>query len=340
MEVLEQRHALHKESTASRGAAVRIRREFAGKLRGLLRRGPTWLAVMHLVLHAGLAVGAAALTAWVLRRDAVLGWVLYPVTAIFIATRLRALGNMLHEASHFALVGDRDANIKLGHLLAILDFSSYDLYTRDHITHHVHLGDPEKDLDFAPRRRFGFDDPSSPFVLKHLLLPLTLFHVPSYLRPIFFRREDGRVVQLGRAAWLAILVGTGVVAGGWNLLLFFVIPYLTSYQVLRYWSDALDHAGIITDPEELYRARNHVLPGRFLNWLIFPRNDEYHLVHHLFPGVPTRSQPAVHRLLLSDPEYAGLEHRFTGFFTSGRVPSNVIPLRSSSTQERRRSGDA
>ena len=41
-----------------------------------------------------------------------------------------------------------------------------------------------------------------------------------------------------------------------------------------------------------------------LRWMFFPRNDCYHLVHHLFPHIPARHLGASHQLLTRDALYA------------------------------------
>ncbi|MCP3138677.1 fatty acid desaturase family protein [Pyxidicoccus xibeiensis] len=269
-------------------------------------------ALAHLGLHVALGVGAALATAAVMRWQPVAGWVLYPLAAFFIGTRFRALGNMLHEACHGMLVRGKRRNRVLGHVLAIIDLTALEPYTREHFTHHLHLGDPVKDLDFVPRRRFGFADPGRPFLRHHLLRPLLLVHLPAFLRPVLFHRTDPWTVTLARWGFVAGLVALaqwGI--GWWAFLLFYALPYLVPYQVIRYWSDAVDHAGIIGSADEFHRSRNHLLPWAPLHRVFFPRHDQYHLTHHLFPAVPTAFQGHVHELLMHDPDYAAREHAFT-----------------------------
>ncbi len=269
-------------------------------------------AVAHLGLHIALGVVAALATATLTRAWPVAGWGLYPLAAFFIGTRFRALGNMLHEACHGMLVRGKRRNRMLGHVLAIIDLTALEPYTREHFTHHLHLGHPVKDLDFVPRSRFGFADPGRPFLRDHLLRPLLLVHLPSFLRPVLFHRTDPWKVTLARWSFLAGLAALAHWGIGWRaFLLFYALPYLLPYQVIRYWSDAVDHAGIVASEDEFHRSRNHLLPWAPLNTLLFPRDDAYHLTHHLFPAVPTAYQGHVHALLMHDPDYAAREHSFT-----------------------------
>jgi fatty acid desaturase len=253
------------------------------------------------------------------------GWALYLPVLFFIGTRFRAIGNMLHEASHGMLVQGKRENRFLGHLLAILDFTVLEHYTEEHFSHHRHLGLPGKDLDFLGREKFGFARRDGGFVWKHLVRPLALLHVPTFLRPVLWSKADPWRVSACRLLFLLGLVGLALAIGGEPFLLYYVLPYTTAYQVIRYWSDAVDHAQIIAEPDEFERSRNHAFSWAPLNWIVFPRADAYHLVHHLFPAVPTPHQQRVHELLLKEPLYAARDHSVAQFFSrSGGVPDEPL----------------
>ncbi|HEX5744900.1 MAG TPA: fatty acid desaturase [Archangium sp.] len=297
----------------SSSEAARLRAKYAREVARLGNHAHSKAAGLgHLAFHIGLGVGAAVAAHALLNANPVVGGCLYPLVAFFIATRFRALGNMLHEACHGMFVRGKRANRVFGHVLAIIDLTALEPYTREHFTHHQHLGDPVKDLDFVPRRKFGFAEPTEHFARRHLLKPLLLGHLPSFVRPVLWSRTDPWPVTLGRWAFLAGLLALAQWGIGWkNFLLFYGLPYFVAYQVIRYWSDAVDHAGIIGEADEFHRSRNHIFRWGLLNRVLFPRNDQYHLTHHLFPAVPTTAQGRVHALLLSDPEYADRPHAFS-----------------------------
>lgn len=296
-----------------RSEAARLRATYA---REVSRMGnyahSTAGGIGHLAFHIGLGVAAAVATHALMETSPVVGWCLYPLVAFFIATRFRAIGNMLHEASHGMFVRGKRANRFFGHVLAILDLTALEPYSREHFTHHKNLGHPEKDLDFVSRRKFGFAEPTEHFTRRHLLRPLLLVHLPTFVRPVLFSRTDPWPVTLGRWAFVAGLLALAQWGIGWkSFLLFYGLTYFVAYQVIRYWSDAVDHAGVIGEVDEFQRSRNHIFRWGLLNRVIFPRNDQYHLTHHLFPAVPTTLQGKVHALLLSDPEYADRPHTFS-----------------------------
>ncbi len=261
--------------------------------------------VVSLAGHVAVWIGAAWGSSHVLAQRPVAGVIVYVAALFVIGSRFRAIGNMVHETCHRTLVRGARANVIIGHLLSFVDFTDYETYCREHFSHHRYLGDPERDRDFRPRKRL-FDAPGST-AWKHLIRPLLLLHVPSYVDPVIYRAADPPWVRLARVVYLTSLVALGAYVVGWaHLVLYYLVPYLTAYQMFRYWSDAADHAGLMDQPDPFDRTRNHDLP--LLNWLVFPHNDQFHLVHHLYPAVPTTSFVAVHQLLLADPEYAQRQH--------------------------------
>jgi fatty acid desaturase len=291
--------------------ANRIRHIFNTAIKRHYERRSTMMAVITLVAHVGSSVVAAIVAHHVSSTQPDIISITVAFVAVFwIGTRFRALANMMHECAHGILVPVGRHNRMLGHLLGVIDFTAFERYVLEHRTHHVYLGDSEKDLDFAPRARFRFAEPITGHGLRHLLTPLFLLHMPYYLRPVLFDRSDALVTRIGRLGYLAGLACLAHFVIGWpGIALYFVLPYATTYQMMRYWSDAADHAGVVAASDEFERTRNHALPWGVLNAIIFPRSDAFHLIHHLFPNVPTHHYADVHQVLLRDPRYAARRHR-------------------------------
>lgn len=331
---------------ANMDTVMRLRRDYGAKVLqscGRLRASRTswegwevWGALWSLFLHVGIA-GVAAGVGFAAAQNAAhkgsLGewsscarfFSCYVFAVMVVGSRMRALGNMLHEASHRSLSRSVRVNDALGHLLAAIDFQSFQNYRREHLSHHLYLGTVERDLDFQRTRAFGFATRVASPWKTHIGGALKLRHLPAFLRPVLWSREDGpRVTLLRLLGYVAVVLGL-TLASGWQVFfLVFVIPYITSYQVFRYWSDAFDHGSLLAEEDEFLRSRNHAFLffedkgvfarkfGLFLSYvanaLIFPRNDAYHLTHHLFPSVPTRLLPEAHRILLQDSLYAARNH--------------------------------
>lgn len=292
-------------SRPDRSPPSHMRARNLAAVRPYMRPPRAWRFAAALALHVGLWLGAAWCSARLLAGGAAAGALGYAGALLVIGSRFRAIGNMVHETCHRTLVRGARANIVIGHLLSFVDFTDYETYCSEHRSHHRYLGDPERDRDFRPRKRLF--EASGPALWKHLVRPLLLVHVPSYIDPVIYRAADPRWVRGARVAYLAGLFALGAFVIGWDqLALYYLIPYLTTYQMFRYWSDAADHAGLMDRPDPFARARNHDLP--LFNWLLFPHHDQFHLVHHLFPAVPAPSLSAAHAALMADPEYAARPH--------------------------------
>jgi fatty acid desaturase len=92
---------------------------------------------------------------------------------------------------------------------------------------------------------------------------------------------------------------------------------------MNYWTDCMDHAGLVASEDELDSSRNIVAPG-LVRWLLFPRSDCFHLVHHLFPHIPARHLESCHRLLEWDNDYAS--RRNATRRAEGVVQSKATPV--------------
>ena len=247
--------------------------------------------VGHLLLSSGI-------TAWT-----VLGAILL---AVFMATRLRGLNNIVHECSHFTFTSHRQDNVRLGSICASAVLSCYHDYRDEHLSHHAHLGDYDHDMDLAGIEAMRIHEPLTPAnILRHLSNPFWGRHLPYYLNPNLSPRD-------GEGYW-ALKVGLVAAAFAFTLwqpvsgMFMVLLPYLFLYPTLNYWTDCLDHAGVVGAEDELDASRN-VLAPKLLRVIFFPRNDCFHLVHHLFPHIPARHLEASHKVLSEDAFYQEKEN--------------------------------
>lgn len=219
----------------------------------------------------------------------------------FIGTRLRGFNNIVHECSHFTFVEKREDNVLLGSICASLVLSCFKDYREEHMTHHMHLGDYDKDMDLHGIRDLRIEDPLTPrVILRHLVTPFLGLHLPYYLGANL-SDSDGRHFQVMKIAIIALAAAFLIVDPLTAILLVWA-PYVLAYSAINYWTDCIDHGGLIENDDALQSSRNVTVPGA-MRWLLFPRNDCYHLVHHLFPGVPAAHLSSCHEKLLAHPAY-------------------------------------
>lgn len=228
-------------------------------------------------------------------------YIVLPIILFFMATRYRGLNNIIHECTHFTFSEDKAQNFTLGSIAAALIFASYTTYRDEHLTHHAHLGDFEQDLDFKHRKIFGFDRDLTPsMILRHILTPVLGLHMRHYFG-LDLSARDGRayqVLKLGILAATAIAFYIDPIATS----LLIIIPFAWIFSSVNYWTDCVDHAGVITKSDALEQSRNISIP-KWLRVILFPRNDSFHLIHHLFPGIPSRHYDAAHEVLMEDARY-------------------------------------
>ena len=278
-----------------------VRQRFVKKFRALSvnsRRVSLFIVASYVIqVVAAIAIGYAELQQPLTPASGLL----VALLALFIATRLRGFNNIVHECSHFAFTRRREDNARFGSFCASMVLGSFSDYRDEHITHHAHLGDYDKDMDLHGIRDLRLEEPLTPrTILRHVVRPLLGLHLPYYLRANLSGRDGAgfRAMKIGLiAAAVAFLFVDPLAA-----LLLVWLPFVWIYPSINYWTDCIDHAGIVHSGEELEASRNFRTP-RLLRALAFPRNDCFHLVHHLFPQVPSQHLEACHEAMLADPDY-------------------------------------
>ena len=284
----------------------RYNRTFAGMEKHT--RSSAWLIVG---LYTFQIFTAVCLGHFLLQGGAgVLAWIGVAVLMLFIATRMRGLNNIVHECSHATFAAKRSDNVLIGKVCASLLFNSFTIYRDEHLTHHKHIGDYEHDLDLQGIKNLGLHDRLTFWVvLRHLTTPLILRHLPYYLS-LNLSRKDGFVFQLLQYALIGVVSVITALAPMTGIFML-ILPFVMVYSALMYWADCMDHAGLVPSPDDLESSRNLLAP-HVLRWLFFPRNDCFHLVHHLFPHIPARYLEVSHQALLEDEIYVSRENAVRG----------------------------
>lgn len=282
-------------------SGANLRHKYFREFRSFSGQG-RWSCAVIVLGYVG-QIGAALWAGqYLLANDPGLGQaVLLAMLILFIGTRLRGLNNIVHECTHFSFTTRREDNVFFGRLCASLILSSFHDYRAEHMTHHAHVGDYEKDEDLKAIQRFRLEDPLTPrTILRHAVTPFLGLHLPYYCKPNLSGRDGAAFLALKLALVAAAVLALALAPLEAALLLW--VPFVWAFSAINYWTDCIDHGGLLGEADELQASRNVAVPD-FLRPLLFPRNDCYHLVHHLFPQVPARHLDACHERLLEDPAY-------------------------------------
>lgn len=263
-------------------------------------------------------------------------WYFYPVAVLVIGARQRGLSTILHDAAHGVLAESRALRFVLGTLFTGYPiFQQFYAYQKSHVrSHHPYLGDPERDpdLNFYLNQKVYERAPARWYVFRNMILPAVGSRTFAYLKYLVDYRlkriklgwsqksekEENRWERYTFLTFWAAVVGLcawfGLLA---ELFLFWVVPYLTSFQILGWYIELSEHTPYVeTETVDLYMARNRKSRGleKFLTGI---HNDHYHLDHHLNPAIPYWNLPKARKIRLDDPEYARIDEETGGLFTRG-----------------------
>lgn len=284
------------------------------ELRRLTARSATraTLAIVRQWAIVAVAVALAARTGT---------WWSYAAGIVVVATRQHALAVLVHDGAHHLLYRNARWNDVVSDVaLAFPLFVSTRLYRRQHLVHHRLLntdGDPDLDLVSATRTPREWmlialgDVTGANLVLTRL----------GVVDVVGTAGQSSFVAALGKRgretrAWLGRgqLVGFGAFAaasalaltltGAWKLyLLLWALPAMTVLNLVFRLRGVAEHVAC-ESTDELNGSRTVLapLPER---WLLAPCNINYHLEHHLFPGVPHFNLRRLYRRLAVDDEYRG-----------------------------------
>ncbi|HMQ48489.1 MAG TPA: fatty acid desaturase family protein [Saprospiraceae bacterium] len=267
---------------------------------------------------------------WALIFASILLSLAYPYFAVYlfsvivIGARMHALAILMHDATHFRFLKNRKWNDLITNVVTAYPlFTTIATYRENHLRHHRHLN-TEEDPDWVSKlgkREFRFPKTKREF----LLTVFSYFFLIQGMKDSiwFFRRfasakkdtscrtEDKRP----RILFFALLLLTLTLGGLWlGFLLFWVIPYLSTFFMFQYIRSVAEHFGELSYDHLLTSTRT-VRVNFLERFFIAPHNVGYHLEHHLYPGVPFYHLPQLHKVLMADAAYSNKAHITHGYLT-------------------------
>ena len=261
-------------------------------------------------------------------------WAL-PLTLLLIGSRQRALASLLHEGAHGVLAKSRELNRFLAEWTAGYPiFQIFDSYRHSHVEgHHKHLGDPYHDPDLGHYIMTGLYDVRDrhDFFWKHFLKTVIFLNVPHYLRYLVEHRlgnvlrDPTTLVRLA-ATHAIITVALGLTVGWHGYVLYWLLPFLTTFQVIGWLSEIAEHYDLFSKADTSLAISRNRFPTWWERAFIGMHADNYHLTHHLFPLVPFWNLPKAHGVLMADENYARLNTDVGGIVSAPLGRRSVLSI--------------
>jgi fatty acid desaturase len=245
----------------------------------------------------------------------------YLLALVVIGSRQKGLENLTHEGMHYHLSPSRATNEWIGKwLCGIWIAPGFDPSGQrvSHVgDHHGHFAEPGRDIEFHAYENLGLGDLPLTSVgasLRTLLI--------AFLRKTWWRLHGDYLSNPRRL--LVIIVGAAVLwlVGIVHLVvLYWVVPYVLVYLPLRYMAEVSEHMGVGFSTE-FATTRNKL--GWFQERVMHPHGDGYHLVHHLYPGIPHQNLRRAHTMLMQDEVYRTKGHHTHAFLLSFRGRATTL----------------
>jgi fatty acid desaturase len=243
---------------------------------------------------------------------------IYALAVIVIGSRINGLGGLMHDTAHYRGYTNRKLNDFIGEILALPTSASMAGYRNSHFAHHRELNS-ENDPDWQRNLRLReYEFPAPPAsVLIRTLHYLSGLKIATALGG-FHKNKETRDIATGvaraRLVFFAGLLVGSIVLGFWKLLLlYWIVPLMTVFLAIRYLRSVAEHYAV--EHETVLNESRTVVAPLWELWLVAPWGLNYHLEHHLFPGVPCFRLGELHRLLMMRDPYPQIAHVTYGYFS-------------------------
>lgn len=247
-------------------------------------------------LHAGYALFPALLAAGLLLSASALrgpepAWPRYAAGVLLAALGMNSCFLLIHEAVHGILFRNPALNRLAGVLLSACGGMAFSAYRFLHLRHHDYLGDPRDPDDYANYAR----NPRLVWLMHFVRLGLgTVLYV--FAIPMVSLRHAGgadRRAILAEYAFLSVVIAALLcLVHPVRILAAWGPPFLLANWMINIRGFS-QHG--IADASDPWLASRSTVPHPLVRFFLI--NENFHLEHHLFPGVPGYRLAELHALL-------------------------------------------
>jgi beta-carotene hydroxylase len=284
--------AAQDEIRLAKRAELKVDRERQAQLLALQQPDPVRFLLWS-ALHVAVWVACAAV---ILLTD---NWIGHLLAVLVLANQMHSFTILQHDCGHQNAFRSRAWNLWVGRFFAWFIVFPYSSFTECHKHHHRYLGDADKDPD-----EWNYAGG-----VKWMFLRIAVF-VPrfTYFSLVRYGKDVRNLVLrelafnlLSMAALCTWFVQQGML---YEFVLIFVVPVLLLAALINPISRGYEHFPMATlgsDSEQrLDLGQNTITVTSRVLSLIWA-NINYHVEHHVYPGVPFFNLHKVHALLDNKP---------------------------------------
>lgn len=241
-------------------------------------------------------------------------FLIYIASIFLIGARQYALSEIMHQSTHKTLARNKHINFFLGtYASGYLIFGSFSGFSSSHIKHHLYLGDQDLDPDYKSLIDEGLYDNEVPKKLIHSYLtkafdPFCIITSSLILIRRLARPNECSNEKKIRLTYLIVVLIFFVYSKSLMILVaYWLIPLLTFSQWIESITSLLEHYPLmkVKPHVDIFMTRNRLF-STHINFFLGAHYESYHLIHHLFPGVPSWHFKKAHCILMQDKTYAEL----------------------------------
>jgi fatty acid desaturase len=222
----------------------------------------------------------------------IIGWFL-------IACVLSGLTIIMHDGNHSLLFKRQSLNRWIGFVCGLPGLVAVSAYRSIHLQHHrqLHTDDDPDNIETAAKK-------SMPLVLFYYVFFLigTYLYLP-FVAYTGFKLANKRVrinIAVEYLLIISIVFGLFILFPASTIFQVWLIPLVIAAQISNVRGLA-EHG--MTSGGNPFTDTRTVVSNRFVSFMMC--NLNYHLEHHLFPGIPWYNLPKLHRLLQDEYKKAG-----------------------------------
>jgi fatty acid desaturase len=230
-------------------------------------------------------------------------WLVRVPGYVLIGILIHGMANFMHEGIHNTLFRDRRRNRWFGFAMGAPALFSVTTYGVNHLLHHRYTRterDPDEFTNVTKNPKL-----LSIVYYAWIVLGMVIYALRLPYSAIVHGSPRQRTQIAVENVLLLLVLGSVLYSswrGGWlpALVHLWLLPLVVAALLsnVRGWAE---HT--LTVPGHPLTETRTVTSSRLFSFLNI--NLNYHLEHHLFPGVPWYNLPKVHRILLDDYRAAG-----------------------------------